>query len=35
MYREISDAMKGILGKDLDLQFVTSPPKELVQSFLR
>jgi hypothetical protein len=25
LYREISKAMKGVLGKDLDLQFVTAP----------
>ena len=25
MYRQIYNAMKGVLGKDLDLQFVTSP----------
>jgi hypothetical protein len=25
LYREISNALKGVLGKDLDLQFVTAP----------
>jgi hypothetical protein len=29
MYGQICKAMKGILGKDLDLQFVASPPKQL------
>jgi hypothetical protein len=25
MYREICNAIKGVLGKDLDLQFVAAP----------
>jgi hypothetical protein len=32
MYRQISNAMKGVLGKDLDLQFVTSPLATSAQS---
>jgi hypothetical protein len=32
MYREIGNAMKGVLGKDLDLQFVTNPLATAAQS---